>query len=122
MNQTERVLQRVNSATGLRLTPQELELIFSMQDEDQNRQYQEDLKLAVAIYEDAEQNEGKTTSEAAQKMDEVSKRIALWSYWAQLAKPVRSGLFRKRIPFSNKLTLKGLLSPDCEFVRSGKLD
>lgn len=123
MSASDRVLSRLHSATGLRISKSELELIFSMQDEGQNKQYQEDLQLAILIYEDAQQHGGATTDKAREKWVEVNKRIALWSTWASLTKPEKRGWFgKKKIPLAKKMMLRGLLSPNCAFVQSGALD
>jgi len=123
MSATNRVLSRLHSATGLKISEPELELIFSMQDEEQNKQYQEDLQLAILIYEDAQKHGGATTDKAREKWEEVNKRIAIGSTWASLAKPEKRGWFgKKRIPLTKKIMLKGLLSPNCAFVQSGALD
>lgn len=123
MSAANRVLSRLYSATGLNISEAELELIFSMQDKEQNKQYQEDLQLAILIYDDAQQHGGATTEKAREKWDEVNRRIALWSTWAALTKPEKSGWFgKKKIPFAKKMMLKGLLSPNCAFVQSGALD
>jgi len=122
VSEIERVLKNVNRVTGLELTPKDFELILSLQDDCQNRQYRDDLRLAIAIHDDAEQHGGRVTVEANQRYEEVSKRIGLWSTWADLAKPRRTGLFIKRIPPTNRMILRGLLSPNCKLVKSGGLN
>ena len=116
-------LERINRATGLSLTPSELELIFSMQDTDQNKQYENDLHTAIIIYEDAQQHNGQTTESARSLWPEINKRIAFWSYLASLAKPEKSGLSgKRRIPIAKRLMLKNTLSPSCALIQSGALE
>ncbi len=123
MSNTRSALERINISTGLSLTQSELELIFSMQDTEQNKQYRNDLHAAIIIYEDAQQHNGQTTELAINAWPEINKRIAFWSYLASLAKPEKSGLFgKRRIPTAKKLMLKNTLSPSCALIQSGALD
>ena len=122
MSKNSTYLSKVNEATGLSLTASDLELIFSMQTDQQHEQYINDLDIAVLLYQDAMAHNGMMTEKATPVWKEVNARIALWSSWAGMATPVRRGFFsRKEIPFFYKITLKRLLSPDCEFIKSGKL-
>lgn len=123
MSNNSAFLSKINEATGLAFTVSELELIFSMQNNEQNEQYKEDLRTAVLIYQDTMEHEGMMAEKAIPVWEEVNKRIALWSSWADMAKPVKKGFFgRKEIPFVKRMMLRDLLSPDCDLVKSGKLD
>jgi len=123
MSNNSAFLSKVNEATGLELTVSDLELIFSMQNEEQNDQYKEDLKKAVLIYQDTMDHGGMIAEKAIPVWEEVNKRIALWSSWASMATPVRKGFFgRKEIPFVKRMMLRDLLSPNCDLMKSGKLD
>lgn len=117
------LLSEARKATGIAFTYQHLELIFSMQTTEQNEQYRSDLLTLIAIHRDTCQHNGMMADSAIPIWEELSKRIALWGVWAEWATPVKQGLFgKKKISVTRKLMLRDVLSPECELMKSGKLD
>ena len=116
------VLSRIERATGLRLAQETLDLIYSLQSSDQYEQFVDDLNKVVFIYEDSVSKGGRIDQQHAPEWDLVCKRIGIWSSYTSMLKPKRQGWFgKKEIPFSAKMMLLQVLSPEAPIMKTNIL-
>lgn len=112
----------LNKAVGLKLDQTSLIHTLRLQSEEQQEQYMAALKLAVLLYNDAQQYGGTMTEQGHIEWERANKLIAFWAMMADYATPKRKGWFgRRTISQGTKLMLLRTLSPEAEIMQSGEL-
>jgi hypothetical protein len=116
-------LARIQRATGIKVSQNEIDRVLTLQSAEQSEQFLEDIQKVVFIYEDSLTSNGEIKEQYAAEWDYVCERIGIWFSYLSMLEPKRRGWFgKKEIPFPAKMMLSRVLSPDAPIMKSGLLD
>ena len=116
-------LNRIQKATGIKIVQDQINSILTLQSPEQTEQFIEDLQKVVFIYEDSLPSGGRVQDQYAEEWRLVCKRIGIWFSYLSLLEPKRRGWFgKKELPFSAKMMLSRVLSPDAPIRKTGILE